>query len=63
MAHETKSKAPARGRIDRAKVERTTEAEVECHAVQDEEAEWFDPKAAPERVVRPFRPRCKSPAA
>ena len=63
MAHKAKSKAPARGRIDRAKVERTTEAEVERHAVQDEEADWFDPKAAPDRIVRPFPPRRKSPAA
>ena len=63
MAHETKSKAPARGRIDRAKVERTTEAEVEQHAAQDDEAAWFDPKAVPDRVVHPFQPRRKSPAA
>ncbi len=63
MAHETKSKAPARGRIDRAKVERTTESEVARHAAQDDEAEWFDPEAAPDRVVHPFQPRRKSPTA
>ena len=61
MAHETKSKAPARGRIDRAKVQRTTEAEVERQAVQDEEADWFDPNAAPDRIVWPRLPRRKSP--
>lgn len=63
MAHETKSKAPAQGRIDRAKVERTTEAEVERHATEDDEEAWFDPKAVPDRVVHPFHPRRKSPAA
>lgn len=63
MAHETRSKAPARGRIDRAKVERTTETEVEQHAAQDDEAGWFESKAVPDRVVHPFQPRRKSPTA
>ncbi len=63
MAHETKSKAPSRGRVDRAKVECATEAEVERHATQENEADWFDPDAVPDRVVRPFQPRRRSPAA
>ena len=62
MAQETNSQAPRRGRVDRAKVERTTEREVERHAAQDEEAEWFDPEAAPDRVVHPIQPQRKPPA-
>lgn len=53
MVHKVRDKQ--KGRIDRKKVEETTEADIERMMVEDGEHEWFDKEAAPDRVIYPAR--------